>query len=259
MYIDTHAHLNHPDLLPMIDEILDRASSAGVEKIIVPATDYKTSIEVTSLASKHKMIYGAVGIHPTELKDFDEKDLYGIEQLCSEQKIVAIGEIGLDYYWEPFDAALEKQVLTAQLELAKKKNLPVILHNRKSSEDLMKVIAYHSVDGKLRGQFHSFSGDKKMAEQCVQMGFCISFTGNITYKPNESTLISYDILSSLPLNNLLIETDSPYLPPVPHRGKKNEPSFIVKTAEKIAELMKISTEDLAKSTTENALRMFDLR
>ena len=147
MFIDTHAHLNYPEISGNINEFLSRAADSGVEKIIVPATSYKSSLEVIELVQKHDMLYGAVGIHPNDLSDFNEKNLHEIESLCSEKKIVAIGEIGLDYYWEPYDKELQNYVLSSQLQIAKKNNLPVILHNRSSSEDLMKIIIMNMITG----------------------------------------------------------------------------------------------------------------
>ncbi len=256
MFIDTHAHLNYPAVLKDIEAVLERAVQSGVEKIIVPATSYKSSLEVIELVQKYEMLFGAVGIHPTELSDYEESHLKLIDELCAENKIVAVGEIGLDYYWEPFDAAKQKEVLKAQFSIAKSHGLPVIIHNRKSSEDLMQLVCEEYANGKLKGQFHSFSGDREMAKECIRMGFYISFTGNITYKPNESTLLAYEIVKESPVSQLLLETDTPYLPPVPYRGKANEPSFLKHTASKIAELRGISIEELANATTENAKRLF---
>jgi len=259
MFIDTHAHLNYPEISQNIDEVLSRAMDSGVEKIIVPATSYRSSLEVIELVQKYDMLYGAVGIHPTELSDFDEKHLNEIESLCKEKKILAIGEIGLDYYWEPYDKALQEFVLTSQIQIAKKNELPVILHNRNSSEDLMKIIIDEYDNGKLNGQFHSFSGDSMMAAKCVEMGFYISFTGNITYKPNESIYIAYEIVKNTDSNYLLLETDSPYLPPMPYRGKKNEPSYIKHTAAKIAELKGIDISELETITTKNAKKLYNIK
>ncbi len=259
MFIDTHAHLNHPDFTGMLDKILERASENGVEKIIIPATNYKTSLEVIELIQKYEVLYGAVGIHPNDLTDFEEKHLIEIESICSEPKIVAIGEIGLDYYWEPYDKNLQHYILKSQLQIAKNKNLPVILHNRKSSDDLMKIISEEYEGDKLKGQFHSFSGDEEMAIKCIEMGFYISFTGNITYKPNESTLTAIQILKDTSIDSLLLETDSPYLPPTPFRGKKNEPSYVKYTAQKIAEVKEIPVEILSEKTSENAKKLFNIQ
>lgn len=254
--IDTHAHLNYPAILENIDDVLARAQNAGVEKIIIPATDAESSLQICELITKHGMLYGAVGIHPTELKDFNEKELHIIENLCKSDKIIAIGEIGLDYYWKPYDKEQEQYVLKAQLEIARKHDLPVILHNRESSEDLMKIITKHYENGKLKGQFHSFSGDLTMAKKCVEMGFYISFTGNLTYKPNEKTLEAYSIVKEIPLEHYLLETDTPFLPPVPYRGKQNEPAYVIHTAQKLAELKGISLEEVDRVTTENAKKLF---
>ena len=258
MFIDTHAHLNYPEIAQNIEDVLGRAMDSGVEKIIVPATTYKTSIEVIELVQKHEMLYGAVGIHPTELADYEDKHLYEIESICTSYKIAAIGEIGLDYYREPYDKALQQYVLKSQLQISKRKNLPVILHNRKSSEDLMKIVIDEYENGRLRGQFHSFSGDLMMAKKCIDMNFYISFTGNITYKPTESTYIAFDIIKNTSLEHLLLETDTPYLPPVPFRGKQNEPSYLRYTAEKIATLKGITLEVLGKATSGNARKSYSL-
>jgi len=256
MFIDTHAHLN--ELKNDLSEILQRAADAGVEKIIIPATTYESSVEIMELVQKYDILYGAVGIHPTELKNFDEKQFSEIESLAGEKKIVAIGEIGLDYYREQYDKELQQDVLISQLRIAKRLNMPVILHNRNSSDDLMRIIVDEYDNGTLKGQFHSFSGDKIMASKYVEMEFYISFTGNITYKPKEHTLIAYEIVKETPLDNLLLETDTPYLPPVPYRGKRNEPSFIQHTAGKLAEIKGISIEELAAQTTKNAEKLFNI-
>ncbi|MBE2227429.1 MAG: TatD family hydrolase [Ignavibacteria bacterium] len=258
MFIDTHAHLNYPDIAKNIYDVLARARDAGVEAVIIPATTYKTSIEIIELAQKHEMLFAAVGIHPTELKDFEESHLGKIEELAGESKVVAIGEIGLDYYWEPYDRDLEISVITEQLRIAKRCGLPVILHNRKSTDDLMRIVKEEYEGGKLRGQFHSFSAGPEEAKECIAMGFYISFTGNITYKPNEGTYIAYDIVKNTAAEHLLLETDTPYLPPIPYRGKQNEPAYVKHTAAKIAELKEMSVEELGRITTDNAKRLYGI-
>jgi TatD DNase family protein len=258
MIIDTHAHLNHPSLIENIEEVLDRARKANIEFIIVPATNYQTSLDVLELVQKYDMLYAALGIHPTELHDFHENHLHEIDKLAKSEKVVAIGEIGLDYYWKPYDKDLEQYVLKSQIQIAKNNNLPVVIHNRDSSEDLLNIITQEFERGSFSGQFHSFTGDLEMAKKCIGMGFYISFTGNITYKPNEKTLIAYEIAKNSPISNLLLETDSPYLPPVPYRGKQNEPAYLVHTADKIAQLKKIDLKELGRETTENAKRLFDI-
>ena len=260
MFIDTHAHLNYPEILEDIDNILLRAKDSGIEYIIVPATNLRSSLDVIELVQKYDMLYGAVGIHPTELADFHDKHLHEIDELASAEKIIAIGEIGLDYYWKPYDKALQQYVLKSQLQIAHTKNLPVILHNRESSEDLMNIVTVFSEsESKLSGQFHSFSGDEEMAKKCIELGFYISFTGNLTYKPREDTLTAYEIVKNTSLEHLLLETDTPYLAPVPHRGKRNEPSFVKHTAEKIAELKGTAVDEIGRVTTQNAKKLFGIK
>jgi len=260
MFIDTHAHLNYPDILEDIDNILSRAAGSGIEYIIVPATTLQSSLDVIELVQKYDMLYGAIGIHPTELADFHDKHLHEIDELASSEKIIAIGEIGLDYYWKPYDKELQHYVLKSQLQIASAKNLPVILHNRESSEDLMKIITEFTGSGsKLTGQFHSFSGSEEMAQTCIEKGFYISFTGNLTYKPRQDTLTAYEIVKNTSLEHLLLETDTPYLPPVPHRGRRNEPSFVKHTAQKISELKGIEAEEVGRVTTSNAKKLFGIK
>lgn len=258
MYIDTHAHLNYPDIVKNIGEILQRAEDSGIEAIIVPATTYRTSLEIAELVQKHEMLFGAVGIHPTELKDFEDSHLYGIESLAATDKICAIGEIGLDYFWEPYDSELQKHILKEQFGIAKRCGLPVIIHNRNSTDELMELVRAEFDGGKLKGQFHSFSAGPEEAKECISMGFYISFTGNITYKPNDSTRIAYGIVEQTPAEHLLLETDTPYLPPVPYRGKQNEPSYVKHTAAKIAELKNMTPDELGRITSQNARRLYGI-
>jgi TatD DNase family protein len=258
MFIDTHAHLNYPEIVQDIEAILDRAAKAGIEYIIVPATNYLSSLEVIELVQKYKMLYGAIGIHPTELTEFHENQLYEIDKLAKSDKIVAIGEIGLDYYRKPYNKDLEQYVLKAQIQIAKNNNLPVILHNRESSDDLIKIIDDEYNKSKFNGQFHSFSGDMNMAIKCIAMSFYISFTGNITYKPNDKTRSAIEILKNIPIDKILLETDTPFLPPVPYRGKQNEPSYLIKTAEKIAGLKEININELGNRTSANAKILFGI-
>jgi TatD DNase family protein len=247
-------------MLEDIDDILSRAKDSGIEYIIVPATNLRSSLDVIELVQKHDMLYGAIGIHPTELADFHDKHLHEINELASSEKIIAIGEIGLDYYWKPYDKVLQHYVLKSQLQIASEKHLPVILHNRESSEDLMSIVSeFTEYSSRLTGQFHSFSGDEQMAKHCIDMGFYISFTGNLTYKPREDTLRACEIVKNTPLGNLLLETDTPYLPPVPYRGKRNEPSYVKYTAQKIAELKGITVEEVGRVTTSNAKELFGIK
>lgn len=256
MFVDTHAHLNFEDLKNDLPGILERAYDNNVTKIIVPSLSLKSSREVLELCSVSQVLHCAVGIHPNELSDFQERDLYEIEGLCKNTDVVAVGEIGLDYHWKPFDKEKQKFILEAQLEIAKKKNLPVILHNREAFEDLLEIIRTKGAG--LKGQFHAFSGDLQMAKNCTDLGFYLSFAGNITYKPNEDTLIAHQIIKEIGTEYLLLETDSPFLTPEPHRGKVNEPAFIKYTVEKIAELTDNSVREVGRVTSYNAVELYVL-
>lgn len=252
MITDTHAHLYYPELISQIDETLYRAQDAGVERIIVPAVDLATSRTILELAEKYNMIYGALGIHPCEVKNNDHKTLDEIEKLLNHEKIVAIGETGLDYYWDTSNTESQKEFFKHQLLLSKEYNLPVIIHTRSSTEDAIAIVK-ENYDLNLKGQFHCFSGDSGQLSSVLEMeNFYVSFCGNITYKNYKES----EIILNCPENKILSETDSPFLPPVPYRGKRNEPSFITNTISKIAEIKSTDTEILKKNMYLNSKMLF---
>src|SRR4030065_826269 len=261
MFIDTHSHLFYPissqrDGFPEgeLDEIISKAKQDGVDYILVPATDLKSAEQVIELTKKYDMIYGAVGIHPHDTKDWDLSCLPKIEKLAKNKKIVAIGEIGLDYYYDFSPKEKQIEAFKAQIELALKLDLPVIIHNRDSDEDMMEIIRSYCGAG-LKAQFHCYNGSLEDAMELVGMNYMISFTGNITFKKADNLR---KILQHIPPENLLLETDSPFMTPVPHRGKRNEPSYVKYVAEKIAELHKLRIEDVARITSFNAFRIFGI-
>ena len=261
MLIDTHAHLFYPnfsqrDGFPVgeLDEVISRAKQNGVDYILVPATDLKTAEQVIKLTEKYEMVYGAVGVHPHDTKDWDSSLIPKIEKFAKRKKIVAIGEIGLDYYYDFSPKEKQIEAFKAQIDLALKLGLPIIVHNRDSDEDMMNIIRSYCGSG-LKGQFHCFNGSLEDAMELVGMNFMISFTGNITYKKADNLR---RILQHISPENLLLETDSPFMTPVPYRGKRNEPSYVKFIAEKIAELHKLRVEDVAKITSFNAFRTFGI-
>jgi len=254
MFIDTHAHLFYPNFDGELDELISRAKQNGVDYILVPATDLKTAWQVVDLAKKYQMVYGAVGVHPHDTKDWDSSLIYEIEKLAKHKKIVAIGEIGLDYYYDFSPKEKQIEAFKAQINLALKLDLPIIIHNRDSDDDMMEIIRSYCGSG-LKGQFHCFNGSVENAIELVGMNFMISFTGNITYKKADNLR---RILQHIPPENLLLETDSPFMTPVPHRGKRNEPAYVKLVAEKIAELHKLRIEDVARITSFNAFRIFGI-
>jgi TatD DNase family protein len=254
MFIDTHAHLFYPNFEGELDEIISKSKQDGVDYILVPATDLKTAEQVIKLTEKYEMVYGAVGVHPHDTKDWDSSLISEIEKLAKHKKIVAIGEIGLDYYYDFSPKEKQIEAFKAQIELALKLDLPVIIHNRDSDEDMMEIIRNYCGSG-LKGQFHCFNGSLEDAMELVGMNYMISFSGNITFKKADGLR---KILQHIPPENLLLETDSPFMTPVPHRGKRNEPVYVKLIAEKIAELHKLRIEDVARITSFNAFRIFGI-
>ena len=254
MLIDTHAHLFLPNFENDIDEIINRAHQNGIDYIIVPATDIKTSHQVLELCDKYDFIFGAVGVHPHDTKDWNPSLLTEIKELSRHKKIVAIGEIGLDYYYDFSPKEKQIEAFKSQIDLAVKLNLPVIIHNRDSDEDMLKIIKEYCGSG-LKAQFHCYSSPLEYANEYIRMGHFVSFTGNITFKKADELR---DTLSKISLEHVMIETDSPFMTPVPHRGKRNEPAYVKLVAEKVAEVHNLSIEDIARFTSYNVFRMFGI-
>ena len=254
MFTDTHAHLFYPNFENDVDEVINRAKNEGVDYIIVPATDIKTADQTIELCEKYDFIYGAVGVHPHDTKDWNPALLNEIKELSKHKKIVAIGEIGLDYYYDFSPKEKQIEAFKSQIELAIELNLPVIIHNRESDVDMLKTIQEYCGSG-LKAQFHCFNASLEDANEYIRMGHFISFTGNITFKKADELR---DILSKISLEHIMLETDSPFMTPVPHRGKRNEPSYVKFIAEKIAEVHNLSLEDVSRYTSYNVFRMFGI-
>ncbi len=254
MFVDTHAHLFYPNFDGELDEVIQRAKDSGVDYIIVPATDIETSLKVIELTKKYAIVYGTVGIHPHDTKDWDESLIPRIEEFAKHEKILGIGEVGLDYYYDYSPKEKQIEAFKSQIELALKLNLPIVVHNRDASEDILKIIKTYAGTG-LRAQFHCFNGTLEEARELIRMHHFISFTGNITFTKADSLR---EIVSKITPEHLLLETDSPFMTPVPHRGKRNEPAYVKLVAEKIAEVRKVSVQDVARVTSYNSFRMFGI-
>lgn len=254
MFVDTHAHLFYENFKDDIDDVISRAKENGVDYILVPATDLKTAEETLQLCDKYDFIYAAVGIHPHDTKVWDDSLLQQIEKLAAHPKVVAIGEIGLDYYYDFSPKTQQIKAFKSQLDLALRLELPVIIHNRDSDEDMMEIISSYCSTG-LKAQFHCFNASLNDAIEYMKMSHFISFTGNITFKKSEELR---NILKHIDLNHLLLETDSPFMTPVPFRGKRNEPAFVKYVADKVAEVHNITTDEVARITSLNVFRMFGI-
>ncbi len=260
-YIDSHAHLFFTDYANELTAVLSRAKEAGVSVIIVPGTDVKSSREAIQLANQHENIFACVGIHPHEALKAGHQDLAEIEKLCEHPKVVAIGEIGLDYHYDFSPRELQQKYFVEQMEIAVRKHLPVVLHMRESTEDVFSIVERtvnvnpnwkKNSTEPMRGVFHCFPGTADQAAYVHELGFCVSFPGIVTFKKSNSI----EVVKQIGIQNILLETDSPYMTPVPLRGKRNEPANIVLIGRKIAEALNISEEEVARITTENAMRLF---
>lgn len=260
MLVDTHCHINFDSYDPDRDDVLGRAASVGVDIIIHPAVDLPTTDAILKLAEQYPHIYAAVGIHPNSTVDFVDTMIAEIETFAKHPKVVAIGEIGLDYHWRESPKETQWKAFEAQLALAKQLELPVIIHNREASDDVMTILDQWVQDlpptlQQRPGVMHSFSAPPAIAERALAAGFYLGFTGPITYKNADQLR---HIAASVPLDRMLVETDGPFLTPVPHRGKRNEPAYIPLIVERLATIKQVSAEVLGAATTENALRLFNI-
>ncbi len=253
IFVDTHCHLFWEDFREDLDAVVARACEAGVTRILIPATNLETLAEARSIAGRFEGIFFAAGIHPQDGKDLPADYLSLLRDACADARAVAIGEIGLDYYWDSCPKDRQQRILHEQLALAKERSLPVILHNRDSGDDLLSILREHQ-EGSLRGQFHCFGGTVEFARAALDLGFHLSFTGNVTYKKSALD----PLLAFVPADRLLIETDAPFMTPVPFRGKRNEPAHIPLIAARYAQARGESVERIAEATTRNALRLFSL-
>lgn len=252
MIIDSHAHLYYDDIISELDKVLERAVESGVSRIIVPAVDFETSKKIISLCDKNEMIYGAVGFHPGDIKETKEEDIKLLEEFLQHPKIVAIGEIGLDFYWDTSYKDKQFFFFKEQIEIAKDKNLPVIVHTRNSTNEAIEIIK-EKYDDRLKGQFHCFSGNMEELNNILELqNFYVSFCGNITFKNYKDS----EIVKNTPVNRLLSETDTPFLAPDPYRGKRNEPAYLKYTLKKISEIKATDLNELEDSIYQNIMNLF---
>lgn len=254
MFIDTHAHLFFDNFNEDLEQVLERAKIAAIDYIIIPSTNLETLEQARLLAEKYEHIYFAAGIHPHDTKNWEDSIIDELKSYSNHKKIVAIGEIGLDYYYDFSPKENQKKAFISQIELALQLNLPIIIHNRDSNEDMMEIMRQYANSG-LKAQHHCFAGSLEDARELIEMGHFISFPGNLTYKKMDSLR---EIASKIDINNLLLETDSPFLTPVPYRGKRNEPSYIKFVAETISQITGYSLEEVGRATNYNAFNLFGI-
>jgi TatD DNase family protein len=259
--IDTHAHLDFPQFDADRQAVIERARVSGVVGIVNVGTGLGASRRAVALAAEQDLIYAAVGMHPHNAKKLDGEALAELRNLAQQPKVVAVGEIGLDFYRDLSPRGAQRRAFRAQLGWAAKLGKPVIIHDRNAHSEVMAILAdwasglKDSPLAKRLGVLHTFSGDLAMAEQAIEMGFYISISGPVTYKNSQQLA---KIVQALPLERLLVETDCPFLTPHPHRGKRNEPAYVTLVAERIAALRDVPIDTLAEATTSNARRLFGL-
>ena len=252
MYIDTHAHYDSSKFNQDRDEVLAAMPASGIDAIIDPGCDEASSRAAIALSERWPFVYTAAGWQPEEWKSWDMYSLAMVKELAGHPKCVAIGEIGLDYYWDKEHKEIMYEMFVTQLELALELDKPVIIHDREAHADCLNITGRYP---ELRGVFHCFSGSREMARELVGRGWYLGFDGPVTYKNARRAL---EVLKETPLERILLETDSPYLPPVPFRGERNDSSKIPYIAAKIAEVKGMSVEEIARVTSENARKLFGI-
>lgn len=249
MLFDTHTHLHDPKFDEDREEVIEKIKASGVSALVNIGCDVLTSDFSIKLAHDYDFIYATVGVHPCDTADMTEEHLDKIRELAKDKKVIAIGEIGLDYYWDNVERDVQKYWFKRQLELAEELDMPIVIHNRDAHEDTYNILK----DSKAKGIMHCFSGSKEMAERFLKLGYYISFAGPLTFKNNVK---SVEAAKVVPMDRLLIETDAPYLAPDGFRGKRNDSSLVRYTCEKLAEIKGVSFEEMAHQTLVNAKRVY---
>ncbi|MDD5100505.1 MAG: TatD family hydrolase [Syntrophales bacterium] len=253
MTIDSHAHLEMDAFDGDREAVVARAMAAGLTAIITVGTTILDCEKAVSLARRHPIIHTAVGIHPHEVKQIDAGTYDALRRLAGQEKVVAIGEVGLDFFYEHSPREIQLRRFAEQLDLSEELDLPVIIHDREAHAETLAILKARK--HRLRGVLHCFSGDADMARECLDLGFYLSVAGPVTYRKAEPLRA---VAREIPADRLLIETDAPYLAPQPWRGKRNEPAYVLETARRLAEIRGETAEALQRFTAENACRLFGL-
>jgi len=264
MFVDSHCHLDGPKFAQDRGEVLFRAQAAGLEALVAIGNgNGPEEMECGSrLAEGHDWIWATAGVHPHEARLANEAAYQKLDELAGHPKVIAVGEIGLDYHYDHSPREVQRAVFVRQMEVARARGKPIVIHNRPSDHsenawvDLLHLLGEHWAASGLGGVLHCFTGELKHARTALEMGFMISFAGNVTYPKAQNIR---DTAKEVPLDRMLIETDAPYLAPIPYRGKRNEPAYVVETAREIAELRGITRDTVGRATTENFYRFFKLK
>jgi TatD DNase family protein len=254
MLIDSHAHIQGADYADEIEAVIDRARQAGVEEIIVVggAGEMSSNSAAVALAESHANLYATVGMHPHDAKEVGGEDIQKVKELARHPKVIAVGETGLDYYYDHSPRDVQRRVFAQFIGLAREAALPIVVHERDAASDAAELLRSEG-SGSLRGVIHCFTGDKEAARTYLDLGFYLSFSGIITFK---NATVLREVVREAPLERILVETDSPYLTPVPYRGRRNEPAYVRFVAETMAQVKNASFDDVARATTANVRDLF---
>jgi TatD DNase family protein len=257
MLIDSHAHIQGKEYAGDTEAVITRAREAGVEVIIAVggAGDMSSNTEAIALASSYANVYATVGMHPHDAKDVGDEELRKLKELTARPKVVAVGETGLDYYYSHSPHDVQRRVFAQFIHMARETGLPLVVHERDASKDAAELLHSEGV-GNIRGVIHCFTGNYEAACTYLDFGFYLSFTGIITFKNAEALR---DVVRKVPLDRMLVETDSPYLTPMPHRGKRNEPAYVRFVAETIAKIKGVTVDEVAKITSDNTIALFGIQ
>ena len=251
--VDSHCHLNMKEFKDDLDQVLDNARKSNVKYLQTICTKISDYPEIINIIEKHENIYGSFGVHPHEANENTELQVEDIIKYTSHKKIIGVGETGLDYYYEYSNRINQKKSFEKHIEASRKTKLPIIIHTREADEDTISILKNEMSNGTFPGLIHCFTSTENLAKKVLDLGFYISISGIVTFK---NAIELQNIVKYIPLDRLLIETDSPYLAPIPFRGKRNEPSFVKNIAEFIAGIKNISYEEIVSCTTENFIKLF---
>ena len=256
MITDSHCHLDYPKLYDQLDDIVKRAEYNQVKYLLTICTTLESFERIKLIITKYKNIYGTFGIHPHESEKYPQVDSKFILNIKNKHnKIIGIGETGLDFYYNYSDKKIQKKIFIEHISAASQLNIPIIVHSRNAEVDTYDILRSESKNSNLKVLIHCFTGSKNFAKKLIDLNFYISVSGIITFKKSNELA---DTISTIPMENLLVETDSPYLAPIPYRGKDNEPSYIIHTVEKLSQIKKLSNESIMTNTTNNFMNLFNL-
>ena len=256
MIIDSHCHLDYPKLYDQLDDVVKRAEYNQVKYLLTICTTLTSFERIKLIIKKYKNIYGTFGIHPHESEKYAHVDSMFILNIKNKHnKIIGIGETGLDFYYNYSDKKIQKKIFIEHISAASQLNIPIIVHSRNAEVDTYDILRSESKNSNLKVLIHCFTGSKNFAKKLIDLNFYISVSGIITFKKSNELA---DTISTIPMENLLVETDSPYLAPIPYRGKDNEPSYIIHTVEKLSQIKKLSNESIMTNTTNNFMNLFNL-